>query len=217
MNKQPPEVSADFKQRLEGVTSYEVRRTENELFLHMVKGMRGGVTHVDKFVSWCLTGTGATFALIVANLDSLISFIGHENLRGALVLLAISFLCGICAKFRGILLHISISTDPVVDRIDAIKKDHATRTAELVQVATAYSVPLDTTFDALRVIRKVFGVFPRLAQPALNRILSRMLVDPLYPQRLMAGNLVAQSMWAGAQVIAIVSAMLLIAAGMKFS
>lgn len=207
-----PPVQLDALQRgLEIEASKEVARTEHQLFLISLKGMRESAPQIDKFVGWCLTGTGATFGLLVTNLDKIVGLIGSTCLRSVMLLLAISFLCGTASKFRGMLLQMNVSVDSHLERMDAKKVEHLSRTKELENIATTYKLPLNTGIEPIRVVRTLFSVFPWFARWQLNRLLGKMTGDHLYQYRVLAGNILAQSLWAGAEVAAIVLAMVNVA------
>ncbi len=207
-----PAVPLDALQKgLEIEAVKEISKTEHQLFLISLKGMREGAPQVDKFVGWCLTGTGAAFGLLITNIDKIVALIGSATLRSVLLLLAISFLCGTASKFRGMLIKMNVSVDSHLERMEAKKVEHLTRTKELENIATAYKLPLKTGIDPIRVVSTLFSVFPRFARWQLNRLLVKMTSDPLYQYKVLAGNIVAQSLWAGAEVAAIVLAMVCVA------
>lgn len=206
-----PAPLVDLQQGLEIEAAKEKSRTEHQLFLISLKGMRESAPQVDKFVGWCLTGTGAAFGLLVTNVDNIIELVGSATLRSVLLLLAISFLCGTASKFRGMLVQMNVSIDSHLERMEAQRKEHLVRTREITDIATAYKLPLDTAIDRIGVVRTLFSVFPWIVRWQLNRLLVKMISDPLLQYRLLAGNIVAQSLWAAAEVTAIVIAMVFVA------
>ena len=66
------------------------------------QSMSETTTTIDKFSMWLLAGTGATGALLITQIESVLPHLSQKGFKVCMALLVISAICGFIAKFKSL-------------------------------------------------------------------------------------------------------------------
>ena len=145
---------------------------------------------IDKFSTWLLAGSGATAALMIANLDKLSPVIGVTTFRQSIYILVISALFGFLAKYKSINCQIIFSTgEEIKKRILPVLKVHEEDEEKIESMAKEYEIEVNTKIDIEFVIKEYCRAFPKIMHSRLLRDFNQGINDRLAQGRKSANGL----------------------------
>ncbi|MGM0582851.1 MAG: hypothetical protein ACQETL_19400 [Bacteroidota bacterium] len=145
---------------------------------------------IDKFSTWLLAGTGATAALMIANLDKLSPVLGSETFRQAIYLLVVSALLGFLAKYKSIHCQIMLATgEEIKKRVLPVLEKHGEDEKKIEGMAKEHDIEVNTEMDLEYVFKEYCRAFPKVMHHWLLRQFTQGLNDRLAPSRKAANGL----------------------------
>jgi len=107
---EPEDPKLNLKHALDNWAEINKKNAEIGFTEGLFTGALASSSIIDKFSTWLLAGTGATAALMIANLDKLSPVLGGETFRQSIYLLLVSALFGFLAKYKSIHCQIMLAT-----------------------------------------------------------------------------------------------------------
>lgn len=145
---------------------------------------------IDKFSTWLLAGSGATGALMIANLDKLSPVLGVGTFKQAIYILVVSALFGFLAKYKSIHCQIMFATGEELNkRILPVLDKHGEDEEEIEGMAEEHDIQVNTAMDVEFVIREYCRAFPKIMHFWLESQFTEGLNDRLAPSRKAANGL----------------------------
>jgi hypothetical protein len=116
---------------------------------------------VDKFSLWLLAGTGATGALLITQIKSVLPFLTQQGFKVCLVILVTSAVIGFVAKYFSLRCEIQSNvqskfTELVKPVLDKHKKDEDT----IQEYAEQRGIELQTDIDLASIMKEFSRPFP---------------------------------------------------------
>ncbi|WP_323846439.1 hypothetical protein [Microbulbifer magnicolonia] len=125
---------------------------------------------VDKFSTWLLAGTGATGALLISQIESVLPYLGKFDFRVCISLLVISSLLGFLSKYFSILCQIQVRSITVLpEKLEKIFSDHEKNKEEIIEIANKRGITLETEIDINNVLKEFSKPFPKLTKWMIQR------------------------------------------------
>lgn len=116
---------------------------------------------VDKFSMWLLAGTGASGALLISQIQSVLPHLSVYGFKLCLIFLVISAVFGFMAKHRALLCQIQSETiDELLDRMPSIFSEHEKDEEEIQEHAKQRGINLKTEIDFSNVVSEFVRPFP---------------------------------------------------------
>lgn len=145
---------------------------------------------IDKSSTWLLAGTGATVALMIANLDKLVPILGATTFRDSIYILVISAFLGFLAKYKSIHCQIILATEEEIkERVFPILETHSEQKDKVDKMAQEHEFDIATEIDIEEVIHEFNKAFPKIIRPFLLKEYIQSVQDHLSPSRKAANGL----------------------------
>ena len=120
----------------------------------MFTGALVSISIIDKFSTWLLAGSGATGALMIANIDKLSPVLGGESFRQSIYILVVSALFGFLAKFKSIHCQIMLATgEEIKKRVLPVLEKHGEDKEKIEGMAKEHDITVNTSIDIEYVVR----------------------------------------------------------------
>jgi hypothetical protein len=137
-----------------------------------------GSESVDRYSSWLLAGIGATAALMVSGVSSIVPFLTQQGFKYSLVILVAAGLAGMLAKLRALQVRVFLNARSSVHELfPPIISAHLEAEEAIKAHAQERSLVLPTEIDINRVAESVFSAFPRFMRSSLKRRLQEGIAD----------------------------------------
>lgn len=167
---------------------------------------------IDRSASWLLAGLGATLALIVANLDGTSAFIGRGPVCIVLWLLLIAALFGFAQKYMAILVKIQLHVDKKTKNgLQPIFEEFDRKTEEIGALAKKHNQEVNTEIDLQSSLNEIRKIVPWYQRRDFDKQLEKSMKDPLHGKKRAARMYNRQVLYALAEVITSVGALVIIA------
>lgn len=136
-------------------------KAENELIKIMISSILDVSPIIDKYSTWLLAGCGAIASIMIANISSVIPFLGSFGFKISLYLLMASAIIGLLQKFRAIKVQsFSTITERLLARAEPISSIQQQTFIELQGTAKSYGFELDVAPDLdIERIKNEFSAF----------------------------------------------------------
>ena len=152
---------------------------ENALTSAMFTSLISTSSILDTFSVWLLAGTGATAALLVANADRLIPFLGAAGFKIAGAILVASTIFGLLSKARGVQCQIAYANElQIRERMNPILEKHSVDEDKIAEAASLRGIELVTELDIQRVLSEFAKPFPKWVGWLMGRHLSKHSDNP---------------------------------------
>lgn len=116
---------------------------------------------VGKFSMWLLAGTGATAALLITQIKSIIPYISLQGLQLCLIMLVISSIAGFIAKFYSLRCEIQNEIQKkLIELINSVLEKHAEDEREILEYANERGLILKTNINLSNIIIEYSRPFP---------------------------------------------------------
>ena len=127
----------------------------------MYQSMAETTTAVDKFSLWLLAGTGATGALLITQINSVVPHLSAQGFKACMVLLVLSAIFGFFAKYKSLRCEIQIQmqskltdlTKPVIAKQEEDKD-------KIKEYASQRGIQLQTDIELSNIITEFSKPFP---------------------------------------------------------
>ena len=151
-----------------------VENTENALVSAMYAGLIAKSPALDAYSTWLLAGTGATAALIVSNVESILPFLTSTGFKWFGALLVVSLLFGVVSKFLALQIpQIDQGNAELPSRMGLVLEKYASQVKLIEESAASRGVTLDTDIDLTRLISKYVSPFPRVMRWVVSRYMAK--------------------------------------------
>lgn len=145
---------------------------------------------IDKFSTWLLAGSGATAALMIANLDKLSPVLGVSTFKQSIYLLVVSALFGFLAKYKSIHCQIMLATgEEIKKRVLPVLEKHEENEEKIEGMAKEHDIEVNTEMDLEFVINEYCRAFPKVMRFWLLKQFKQGINDRLAPSRKAANSL----------------------------
>jgi hypothetical protein len=144
----------------------------------LYQSMSETTTTVDKFSMWLLAGTGATGALLIAQIKSVLPHLTQNGFKVCMVLLVISAICGFLAKYKS--LHCEIQTQMQIKLVELTKpvfEKHKKDEEVISKYAEQRGIQLDTEIELSKIITEYSRPFPWWLKKLIERKVEQMAGD----------------------------------------
>jgi hypothetical protein len=152
--------------------------THLEMLLHMVLLQIAGSRSIDKAASWLLVGIGATVALMVSNINTIIINVGPAGYKGLLIILLIAAVVGLIEKVAAIYFQSSVETlDQSLEKLRTLAESfegHKKTMIEKMELNDSLDLP---DVDLGEVFKKYKSLLPDIKPPWLRRVIHGELKD----------------------------------------
>jgi hypothetical protein len=179
---------------------------EDALASAMFAGLLSTSPIVDTFSVWLLAGTGATAALMVANADKVIPFLGQGGFKISGAALAASALFGVLSKARAVQCQIGYrNQEKIAELMGPILDKHFAHEEKIVELASTRGISLTTAVDLQRVMSEFAKYFPKWVRWLLSRHLKKHSKDPQIGYRLPIKYYMSQCQFAFLQALCFIA------------
>jgi hypothetical protein len=179
---------------------------ENALASAMFAGLLSTSPIIDTFSVWLLAGSGATAALMVANADKIIPFLGQSGFKISGVALVLSALFGVLSKARAVQCQIGYGNQQkITELMKPILDNHLAHEEKINEAAASRGISLATAVDLERVTSEFTKYFPKWAGWLVRRHLSKHAGDPQLGYLLPVRYYMSQSRFAFFQVLGFIA------------
>lgn len=145
---------------------------ETKLVKAFVYGMLAGSEPMDRFSTWLLAGTGATAALYISGMASILPIISYTGFRVTGAILVLSGICGLLAKSRASRVSAYVSQEKIMLPMLAEAFDyHGSAESEIRDLAASRGIDVNTAIDQDRLNSRIVALFPRLLQARQRKAL----------------------------------------------
>lgn len=152
---------------------------ENAIASLMLRNLVSATHVFESYCTWLLAGTGATAALFVANVESVLPYLSAAGFKWCGLLLVTSGVCGIVSKYLSLQCQFSdLSNARLQPALQSIFDRFNVDSDKIEAQASARGVTLDTELDMGRVITKYARSFPRWVAWLLSRHLRKHAGNP---------------------------------------
>ena len=125
---------------------------------------------VDRFSLWLLAGTGASGALLIAQIKSVLPFLTAPGFKVCMALLVTSSILGFLAKYRALRCEIQVRTlAKLKELLEPIFEEHEESEDQIQKMAEVKGVVLQTDLDMEAVISEFSKPFSRWVRFLIQR------------------------------------------------
>lgn len=116
---------------------------------------------VDQYSNWLMAATGASAALLVSQIDSVLPYLSEQGFKACLACLATSGIFGFSAKYSALRCRFQTdSLETVEAKMRAVFDHHAAEEEEIIEHAQKSGITLQTDIDFQRIIKEFSKPFP---------------------------------------------------------
>jgi hypothetical protein len=134
---------------------------EQEIVSSLYQSMAETTVAIEKFSMWLLAGTGATGALLITQIESVLPYLSQEGFKVCMALLFVSAIFGFLAKYKS--LRCAIQTQmqsKLSELIKPILAKHEQDEDEIQEHATQRGIQLETDIELSNIITEFSRPFP---------------------------------------------------------
>jgi hypothetical protein len=169
---------------------------------------------VDRAASWLLAGIGATAALVVANLDKTVAFIGPSRVSVVLWLLLAAALFGLLQKYMAILVQIQVHVALELKKsLVPILEAYAKKEEEFAEMAKPHVLKIDTQIQIEQFLRSIKEIVPWYQKWDFRRKITAGQADPLHLHKHAARLYNRQMLYALVEFISTLAVLVVVATG----
>jgi hypothetical protein len=157
---------------------------------------------IDKFSIWLLAGTGATAALMIANLDKLVPLLGANILKISMYVLLLSALFGFMAKIKSIACQITQAVHKdMINRVIPVYDIYETDINKINEMAIQHNLKkTQNDFDLNKIIVEVCKAYPRVLHGYIKKTFLSGVEDRLKGSRKAVRNQFWQGLFTLSQI-----------------
>ena len=128
----------------------------------------------DKFSIWLIAGTGASGALLISQIKSILPHLSPQGFKVCIGLLVISAVFGFIAKYKALRCEIQLQMQTKLqDLLAAVFEKHAEDEEKIHEYATQRGVELQTEIDFAKIISEFSKPFPWWVKLLMDRQLRK--------------------------------------------
>jgi len=116
---------------------------------------------VEKFSMWLLAGTGATSALLVTQIESVLPYLSAQGFKSCLVVLVVSAISGFVAKYFSLRCEIQNKVQSkLAELLEPVLKKHEDDEYKIQEYAEQRGIALQTDIEFSNIINEFAKPFP---------------------------------------------------------
>jgi len=190
--------------------------TRENASIEFARALFSGILNIcpilDSFSTWLMVGTGATVALMIANIDKILPILGQKYYRTSLCLLAVSMLFGFLQKYVSIMIFgFSIVDDRMRTLLEKLFKAHSEEEEKIGEMAKAANISVETEIDLKTVSSELEKAFPWYIRRKMIENFYEGQKDQLLPYRLHIRTLFRQGFYVVMQFIFLILFIVIVA------
>jgi hypothetical protein len=156
-----------------------IDNTENALVSHMYASAISSTYVYDTYSTWLMAGVGATTALLITNIDSVLPFLSAKGFKWSGLLFVASILFGVISKFLALQCQISDqNNEKNTKKISEILNPFYSQAEQIKTHAKQQGISLVTDIEMTRVIEKFVTPFPRWAKWLFKKFIIKQSSNP---------------------------------------
>lgn len=125
------------------------------------QSMAETTTTIDKFSLWLLAGTGATGALLITQVNSVLPYLTTQGFKVCMALLVISAVFGFLAKYKSLRCEIQIQIQSkLTELIKPVLAKHEEDEDKIQEYASQRGIQLQTDIELSNIITEFSKPFP---------------------------------------------------------
>lgn len=134
--------------------------------------------NIDRFSAWVLAGTGATGALLITQVDTILPYLTSSGFKWSMVFLVASGACGFIAKIYSILCEIQVHTSSrVTELTNPIFKKYNVDKKEIEDLAAKRKIEVRTEFTVDEFLSEYLRPFKGVTKWLINKGLAGKKID----------------------------------------
>ena len=156
-----------------------------------ISSIVGSSPILDKFSTWLLAGCGATAALMITNVKSIIPFLGTSGFTISISLLILAAVAGLLQKFRAIMVQCFYEfTEKLLVGSNSLQTNHLKAFEELRKEAEEHNVKFNAVpdIDIGKIKNEFSKITPFLLRKKALKNFEKGSQDYLHGWRKMAGS-----------------------------
>jgi hypothetical protein len=129
---------------------------------------------IDKFSTWLLAGTGATGALFITQIKSILPYLKPEGFKVCLVVLVISAILGFIAKYHSLRCEIQSNVQSKLSElIKPVFAKHEEDETKIQDYAEKKGIELETEISLSKIMDEFSRPFPFWVKWLINRKITK--------------------------------------------
>ena len=143
---------------------------EQDFVSAMYKSITETTAAVDKFSMWLLAGTGATGALLISQVASILPYLSAKGFKVCMLLIVISAILGFLAKYKALRCEMQNQMQSSLQELlEPIFTKHEKNEEEISKLAEQRGIEIETDIDFQNVISEFSIPLPWWAKLLLAR------------------------------------------------
>lgn len=116
---------------------------------------------VEKFSMWLLAGTGATSALLITQIKSILPYLSEQGFKLSLVVLVVSAIAGFVAKYYSLRCDIQNKTQSkLMELLKPVLDKHEADEDKILEYAEQKGIELQTDIEFSKIMQEFSKPFP---------------------------------------------------------
>lgn len=153
--------NSDSKDPLLEWNRLNIENAEQGFVSSLYQSISETTTAADKFSLWLLAGTGATGALLISQIKSILPFLSSEGFKVCMVLLVISASLGFVAKYKALRCEIQLQMQTKLQELlNPIFAKHEEDEEKIKEYATHRDIEIETEINFSNIITEFSKSFP---------------------------------------------------------
>lgn len=179
---------------------------ENDVADALFVGTLSGTHQIDRFSSWLLAGIGATAALFVTGISSILPYLSETGFYIGGAVLVASGVFGLLSKLRALQAQVALAQIlELKERLGPVLDRHEEQEEKIQEHARQRGISLETEIDINRVVSIYLEAFPRILHKRLIREFNDGVADRHASLKKATRSLFYQGVFAGLQSISFVA------------
>ena len=163
---------------------------------------------IDKFSMWLLAGTGASGALLISQIDSVLPFLTTAGFKTCLGLLVVSAIFGFASKYKALRCEMQLHMQQRLQcLLDPVFHKHGNDEKTIQEYASQRGVTLETEIRFSNVIAEFAKPFPWWAKRLISWHVKKNEGDVQASHRMAFKAYMGQIRWAFCQAVSFLSFM----------
>jgi hypothetical protein len=195
-------MSNSEKNSLQAWAANEKDIAENNFYRILIESAVRPSDQTNSFSTWLLGAAGATFAIIIANLNKLHNYIQISSLKRLLLILTCSIVCGLAQKYMAHLVQQYALIMPEGNkRIRELIIDYSKKQEKIQESAEVMETTVDASLDFKKPINRFLNVIPRWIRPIAKKQFDQGLKDELLGYDKAIKTYFRQNIWLSLQLL----------------
>ena len=158
---------------------------------------------IDSFSIWLLAGTGATSALLITQIGSILPYLSERGFKLSLTFLVLSAISAFIAKYKALRCEIQLHLQKeLAARLDPIFSKHDEDEKQIQEYAQQRGIVLQTEIEMSKVIEEFSRPFPKWVRWLIKRQISKTGEDRQAGYHIAVVAYMSQLRWSFIQAIA---------------